>query len=677
MRLQANFFALAVLSSAWPYLFASAAAVTSTAPAASLATTVTNTTTSSSSTAQTSLNTYDYIVVGSGPGGGPLAARLAQAGFSVLLVDAGDDHGTDPTIELPLFQTFASEYAPITWQYFVNHYADQTVAMNDPKFTWRKPDGTFWVGPNPPAGSEPLGIYYPRASTLGGCSEHNALVALYPAENDWNTIAEITGDNSWLASNMRQYWEKLENNQYLTPGTPEAAGHGFGGWLDTTLTDLELIADDPRWLSLVKGAAVEMGEILSNAAVTTVNAISKLLITDANSVSPTRDTTSGLYQLPLSVTNSTRARSSPRTFMLNTANNRNFKLKIQLSTLVTKVLFENTPSRIPRATGIEYVTGSHLYRASPGSVNATQTGSGTAFARREVIISAGTFNTPQLLKLSGVGPKAELEKFNIPVVLDSPGVGTNMQDRYEVTVTGSLPTNFPSYANCTFLQTADDPCYNQWMTDLADHGIYGTNGVAYGLIYETSVAQNETDIFVGGLPANFHGYFPGYSQAADLHTWSYLVLKAHSRNNAGTVTLTSTNPRDTPNITFNSFAVGGDLDLEAVYEGVQLARAMFNKTMTPDGAFTETFPGPSIQSEDDVKNWIKTNAWGHHASCSVPIGANNDPNAVLDSSFRVKGITGLRVVDASVFPKIPDFYIAGAIYTISEKAAAVIIEQAQ
>ena len=424
---------------------------------------------------QNANNTYDYIVVGSGPGGGPLAARLAEAGFSVLLVDAGDDHGTDSIVELPLFQTFASEYTPITWQFFVNHYADQTVAMQDPKFTWKQPNGTFWVGPDPPAGSEPLGIYYPRASTLGGCAEHNALVALYPSEDDWDTIANITGDSSWAASNMRQYWEKLENNQYLTPGTPEAAGHGFDGWLDTTLTDMDLVFADRRWTSLVKGAAVEMGEILASAVLNSVEAITALLITDANSDATTRDSTSGLFQLPLSVTNTTRARSSLRDFMLCTANV--FKLKIQLSTLVTRVLFEPTPAMVPRAIGIEYITGSHLYSAAPGSDTATQTGSGFAFATREVIVSAGTFNTPQLLKLSGVGPKAELENLNIPVVLNSPGVGTNMQDRYEVTVTGSLPTNFPSYSGCTFLQTSDDPWFDQWQNDQIDHGIYGTNGV--------------------------------------------------------------------------------------------------------------------------------------------------------------------------------------------------------
>lgn len=548
--------------------------------------------------------------------------------------------------------------------------------MQDPKFTWKQPNGTFWVGPDPPAGSTPLGIYYPRASTLGGCAEHNAMVALYPSEDDWNTIANITGDSSWAAQNMRQYWEKLENNQYITPGTPAAAGHGYGGWLDTTLTDLRLILNDKRWLSLVQGAAAVMGSNLANAAITTVNALSAMLITDANTAAPNRDNTQGIFQIPLSVTNSTRARSSHRNFMLSTASNRAFKLKIQLSTLVTRIVFDQS-TNTPRAVGVQYETGSHLYRAAPGSDNATVTGTGAAFARREVIVSGGAYNTPQLLKLSGIGPKEELKSWKIPVVLDAPGVGTNMQDRYEVTVTGSLPTNFATYNGCTFLKTPDDPCFAQWLTNATEHGIYGTNGVAFGTILQSSGASpNETDLFIGGLPADFHGYFPGYSAAADLHTFSFLVLKAHSRNNAGTVTLTSTDPRDMPLVNFNSFSVDGDLDVQAVYEGVQIARAMFNKTITPDGPFVETYPGPAVQTETEVKAWIEREAWGHHASCSVPIGAANDPNAVLDSKFRVKGVNGLRVVDASVFPKIPDFYIVGAVFMISEKAAAVIIQDA-
>lgn len=157
---------------------------------------------------------YDYIVVGSGPGGGPLAARLAIAGFSVLLLEAGGDHAADLTVKIPLLQTQASEYIPQSWQFFVSHYSNDTQALLDSKFTWRQPNGTLWVGPNPPSGSTPLGIYYPRAGTLGGCAEHNALVAMYPHDSDWNFIANLTGDNSWKARNMRKYWERMENNLY-------------------------------------------------------------------------------------------------------------------------------------------------------------------------------------------------------------------------------------------------------------------------------------------------------------------------------------------------------------------------------------------------------------------------------------------------------------------------------
>lgn len=624
---------------------------------------------------QTASNTYDYIVVGSGPGGGPLAARLAQAGYTVLLLDAGEDHGTDNIVQIPLLQTSASEYTPITWQFFVSHYDDPTEAMNDSKFTWKKPDGSLWVGPNPPSGSTPLGIFYPRASTLGGCAEHNAMVALYPSEQDWEAIYDITGDSTWAPQNMRKYWEKLENNQYLNPGSSAAAGHGFGGWLDITLTDLGLVLKDARWLAILRGAATVMGTNLADTVVNTVDLVSSMMFTDANSNLPSRDNTPGLYQLPLSVTNSTRSRSSQRNMILSTA--KTYKLTVKLKTLVTNVIFDRTSST-PRAIGIQYIEGSHLYRADPVSDSATQTDSGSFFANREVILAGGVFNTPQLLKLSGVGPSAELQALSIPVVLDSPGVGTNMQDRYEVTVSASLPTNFASYDGCAFLQTPGDPCLAKWLTNETDHGIYGTNGVAFGVFYQSSVAQNnEVDLFVGGLPANFRGYFPGYSSVADIRTWSYLVLKAHSRNNAGTVTLRTTDPRDMPNVNFKSFTVGSDEDLQAVYEGVQLARAIFNNTHIADGTFVEQNPGPNVLTESDIKQWIRNEAWGHHASCSVPIGSTSDKNAVLDSNFKVKGITGLRVVDASVFPKIPDVYIVGAVYVISEKAADVIIQDAK
>ncbi|KJA28817.1 GMC oxidoreductase [Hypholoma sublateritium FD-334 SS-4] len=645
----------------------------------SQATPVNGTTATPPTANQTASNTYDYIVVGSGPGGGPLAARLAQAGFSVLLIDAGSDHGTDPVVEIPLLQASASEYTPIHWQFFVNHFSDPTTAQQDPKFTWQLPNGTFFVGTTPPAGSgaTPLGIYYPRSGTLGGCAEHNALVVTVPADSDWDNIATLTGDSSWSSSNMRQFFVKLENNQYLPKGTP---GHGFDGWLDTSLTDLRLVAGDPKLISLVQAAATSLGKGLLSSIISTVTGLAQAFSADLNSLSPPPDTTTGIFQVPLSVTESTRARSSPRKLILDTIQNKKYNLTLQLNTLVTRVLFD-TSSSTPKAIGVDFLSGNHLYRADPSSGNATSTGSGSFFASREVIVSGGTFNTPQILKLSGIGPSAELSALNIPVVLDSPAVGTNMQDRYEVTVVAEANSDFKVLEGCTFLSTPNDPCFAQWQNNTSNRGIYGTNGVPFGVVQRTSVADSDTaDIILAGIPTNFHGYFPGYSVAAgaDIRHYSWLVLKAHSRNNAGTVTLTSTDPRDTPLINFNSFTDGEDLDLQSSFEGVQEARKIFKDIVPIGGNFTEVIPGPSIQSETDVKNWIRTNAWGHHASCSVPIGPTSDTKlSVLDSQFRVKGVTGLRVVDASVFPKIPAFYIATAVYMVSEKAAAVIIQDAK
>lgn len=638
-------------------------------------------------------STYDYVVVGSGPGGAPLAARLALANYSVLLIDAGEDHGTDPQVEVPALHVLSSEYKPIAWDYFVNHYSDPVQAKKDSKFTYRKPDGEFYVGLDPPEGSEPLGILYPRVGALGGCSQHNALVTILPQDNDWEYIAQITGDSSWGADNMRDYYKKLEKCHYL-PGGLDSQSHGYDGWLETQTTPAILIAEDPKVLSLVLAAATTMGKGLVDKILHTVTGLLEILVLDVNTDLSTRDKFDDIYQIPLSMKEPDLSRSSPRDFVYDIATATNedgskkYKLDLALNTLVTKVNFDETGDK-PRATGVEYLYGKSIYRADQRASKTEDGGvPGQVFASKEVIVAAGAFNTPQLLKLSGVGPKSELESFDIPVVKDLPGVGGNMQDRYEIGIVGKAPSEFSLLKKCTFLdingtEGGEDPCYTQWQDGLAGglKGGYTTNGIAFGYFKHSSVAENgDPDLFLGGVPAAFPGYYPGYAADAvsDLSIWTWLTLKGHSRNNAGVVNLTSTNPRDTPNITFHSLfeGVGGEEDLQAVYEGMQYGIEAFENLVPLDGAFERIRPPPEISSEEDLKTWAKDESWGHHASCTAPIGADDDPNAVLDGDFRVRGVDGLRVVDASIFPKIPGFYIVLAIYMASEKAADVIIADA-
>lgn len=635
---------------------------------------------------------YDYVVVGSGPGGAPLAARLAMANYSVLLIDAGEDRGQDAQVVVPALHVLSSEHEPIRWDYYVNHYADSTQARKDSKMTYRTPAGEQYVGLDPPEGSEQLGILYPRVGALGGCSQHNALVTILPQESDWNYIADITGDDSWAADKMVEYYKKMEDCHYL-PGGLDTTNHGYDGWLSTQTTPAILIAEDRKVLSLVLAAATTMGRSLLGKVVTTVTGLLEILVEDVNADLTDRDAGDNIYQIPLAMKDPEYSRSSPRDLIYNVATAINddgslkYKLDVALNTLVTKVNFDQSGNK-PRATGVEYLFGQSLYRADPRA-STTEDGGipGQVFASKEVIIAAGAFNTPQLLKLSGIGPASELESFDIPVVKDLPGVGGNMQDRYEVGIVGKAPSEFDLLKKCTFLdingtEGGEDPCYSQWESGSGGgKGGYTTNGIAFGYFKHSSVAENgDPDLFLGGVPAYFSGYFPGYAANAvsDLSIWTWLTLKGHSRNNAGVVNLTSTNPRDMPNITFHSLfeGVGGEEDLQAVYEGMQYGIEAFENLVPLDGSFERVWPNTNISSEADLKEFAKNEAWGHHASCTCPIGADDDVYAVLDSNFKVHGVDGLRVVDASIFPKIPGFYIVLAIYMASEKAADVIIADA-
>lgn len=131
-----------------------------------------------------------------------------------------------------------------------------------------------------------------------------------------------------------------------------------------------------------------------------------------------------------------------------------------------------------------------------------------------------------------------------------------------------------------------------------------------------------------------------------------------------------------PSINFNYFDSGsGDwsYDLAAAVEGMQFARSIIQQYVEDTNqTATEIVPGPGYQTEAELTEWVKDTSWGHHACCTAKIGADNDPLAVLDSKFRVRGTQGLRVVDASVFPSIPGYYIQTPIYMVSEKAADVI-----
>jgi choline dehydrogenase len=596
---------------------------------------------------------FDYVVVGSGAGGGPVAANLARAGFRVLVLEAGGEEESYD-YQVPAFHARASEDPRFAWNFFVRHYADDVRQARDEKFVAAQD-----------------GVLYPRAATLGGCTAHNAMILVYPHNSDWDHIAELTGDASWGADHMRRYFERLEHCEYADSDDTESR-HGFRGWLSTNVADPLLVVGDVFLLDLISAALKEsmfaLGKPLQRAWQKLVGHF------DPNDWRLVRQSMEGVYVTPLSTHGGRRVGS--REYLQRVRQACPGNLVIRTHALVTRVLFDEGG----RATGVEYLIGEHLYRADPGRRSDAEGAKFTVAAKREVILCAGAFNTPQLLKLSGIGPREELQGHGIEVRVDLRGVGENLQDRYEVSVVTKMKGNFSLVRGMKFRPPEPgeepDPLFREW---LEGKGPYTTNGAVVALTKRSSPEKSEPDLFIFGLIGYFKGYFPGYSdriaRGENYFTWA--VLKAHTNNRAGRVGLRSGDARDVPDINFHYFDEGTDSgsDLDAVVEGVQTVRRITARCQ--DVIEEEVLPGKHVAAPEEIRQFVRDNAWGHHASCSCRMGPAEDPMAVVDSRFRVHGTRGLRVVDASVFPRIPGFFIVSAVYMIGEKASDVIIEDAR
>jgi len=629
---------------------------------------------------QSAPENYEYIVVGAGAGGGPLAARLAIAGHSVLLIDAGDDGGSLANYTVPAYQARSTEDPELGWEFYVRHYSNDTQEKRNFKLSYDTPDGGVYTGLDPPEGSTIKGVYYPRSAQLGGCTGHNALVTIYPDKIDFQNIVNTTGDQSWAPANMRKYWVNLEDAIYLPAGQK---GHGYKGWLGVETAPVTLALGDPQLFSQINGAVVALG----NGSSILPNYLS-VLGGDANKDSTSRDENQALYQIPIASRGGQR--NGAREFILETANavnsdgSKKYPLYLQVNTYVTKVTFDQSVSP-PAANGVEWLEGRYLYRASINKPSGSGVAGG-ASATREVIVAGGSYNSPQILKLSGVGPREELESFNITVIADVPGVGKNLQDHYETVVQGTLEKDFSILDGCTFGWAADyvptnpldDPCYVKWLNagnSSNNRGVYASSGFAAAMFIRTTDSpDNDYDLLAFGGPVNFRGYFPDYSYyATNEHNWfSWAILKSHPRNHAGELLLRSADPLDTPYINFHYYEEGGEEDLDQQYQAIEVARAAF---ANQSYKVTEVLPGPNVTTREDVYQYLRDTTWGHHCSGTVPIGADDDPDAVLDSSFRVRGVTGLRVADASVFKEIPGTFTAASTYLVGEKAADVILSQ--
>lgn len=446
-------------------------------------------------------------------------------------------------------------------------------------------------------------LYWPRGKTLGGSSSMNAMIYIRGNPRDYDHWHSL-GNAGWSFADVLPYFKKAENHER---GASEY--RAVGGPLNVT---------DLRSVNPLSRAFVEAGVELGLPRNSDFNGPEQQGV--------------GFYQ----VTQKRGKRQSAVESYLKLARSRP-NLVVHAHAQATRVLLKKT-----RAIGVEFVHNGRPDRAS---------------ATREVILSGGTVNSPHLLMLSGVGPAEHLKLLGIPVVVDLPGVGGNLQDHmivavaYECTRPVSL-ANAETFANRLryFLfrkgpltsNVAEAGGFVKTRPDLVAPDLQLTFGPVYYLDH-------------GFTRPEGHGFTLGPTQ-----------LRPQSR---GSITLRSADPFEPPAIQPNYLA--SDMDLQVFVEGIRLCRRLAQTKAFDRFRGKELYPGPSAQSDEAISEYLRQGL----ETLYHPVGTckmGRDAMAVVDDRLRVRGVKGLRVVDASIMPTITSGNTNAPTIMIAEKAADLI-----
>ena len=473
----------------------------------------------------------------------------------------------------------------------------------------------YMTEPSPDAGNRPS--YWPRGKVLGGSSSINAMVYVRGNPKDFDDWHEA-GNPGWSFDELLPYFKRMETWQH--------GGDYYRG------------GDGPLKVSDVSSQLHPLCKNFISAATEIGFSFNK----DMNGASQEGV---GNYQI---TTHNGQRISTSRAYLRPVMSRKN--LTVIMNAHVTRILFEGK-----RASGVEYKKSGNLNQVN---------------AKREVVLSSGAVNSPQLLQLSGIGPESVLKEANVSVVHHSPAVGKNLQDHLGV-----------SYFYKSKVRTLNDQLRPWWGKLL--------QGMRYILTRTgpLSLSINQSGGFVrtrDGLKApNIQLYFSPVSYSLELpgkramlspDPFSAMLLGVSNckSNSRGQIRIKSSNPSVAPIIEPNYLSHKDDV--QDLLEGVKLLRKLA-KTESFSKVILEEFrPGPECKSDAQLVEDIKNNAWTvFHPSSTCRMGPDPEKD-VVDSNRKVYGIEGLRVVDASIFPQLICGNINAATIMVGEKASDLILK---
>ncbi len=452
-------------------------------------------------------------------------------------------------------------------------------------------------------------LWWPRGKVLGGSSSINAMCYIRGAMHDYDEWAEL-GADGWNWNAVLPYFKRSEGNQR---GDSEL--HGANGPLKVS---------DLRYVNELSRAFIDAGEQAGYAR----NA-------DFNGV--TQDGV-GLYQ----VTQVGGARCSSAVAYLDPVKPRT-NLTIATGALASRVVFDNG-----RASGVAYA---HRGR----NVVATAT--------REVLICGGAINSPQLLMLSGIGTADHLRERGIDVLADLPGVGANLQDHLDAS------TLQHATQRVTYDRLSDAKVAFEYF--MRGHRGPGTSNIAEagGFVRSHFAPDARPDVQFHFIPAMLDDHGRRRMQG-DGYTVHACFLRPHSR---GRILLASSNPTEKARIEPNYLGDAEGFDLKMMVECAKLSRDLFAQRAFDAYRGTPIFPARSNASDEELVAFIRAKAETvYHPVGSCRMGRSDDNQAVVDPQLRVRGVEGLRVIDASVMPKLIGGNTNAPTIMIAERAADLI-----